>query len=101
MTKEATTLDLSALRADPEATDTKPIRGIPFVFRTKLPAKDIRDLDMSPDTNTNWEFDLIQIIVISPILTQEDMDNMEAKAYAELIVECLDIAGLNTRPTFR
>lgn len=93
--------DLSVLRADPEATETKDIRGIPFEFRTRLPAKTIRDLDMDPATNNNWEFDLQHIIVRYPILSQEDVDEMDARAFAEVIVECLDIAGLNARPTFR
>lgn len=94
-------IDLSALRADPEVTETKDIRGIPFEFRTRLPAKVIRDLDMNPETNTNWEFGLQQVVVKSPVLSQEDVDEMDARAYAEVIVECLDIAGLNARPTFR
>lgn len=94
-------IDLSALRADPDATETKDIRGIPFEFRTRLPAKAIRDLDMNPETNPNWEFDLQQVVVKSPMLSQEDVDEMDARAYAEVIVECLDIAGLNARPTFR
>ncbi|MHC1600241.1 MAG: hypothetical protein ACXQS5_05415 [Candidatus Methanospirareceae archaeon] len=94
-------IDLSALRADPGATETKVVRGIPFEFRTRLPAKVIRDLDMNPETNPNWEFDLQQVVVKSPLLSQEDVDEMDARAYAEVIVECLDIAGLNARPTFR
>ena len=94
-------IDLSALRADPDVTETKDVRGISFEFRTRLPAKAIRDLDMNPETNTNWEFDLQQAIVKSPVLSQEDVDEMDARAYADVIVECLDIAGLNARPTFR
>ncbi len=100
-------IDLSALRADPEATETKVIRGIPFEFRTRLPAKTIRDLDMNPETNPNWEFELQHAVVKSPVLSMEDVfgtdedEGMDAKAFAEVIVECLDIAGLNARPTFR
>jgi hypothetical protein len=94
-------IDLSVLRADLEATETKDIRGIPFEFRTRLPAKAIRDLDMNPETNPNWEFDLQHVVVKAPSLLQEDVDEMDARAYAEIIVECLDIAGLNARPTFR
>ena len=94
-------LDLSALRADPEATETKDIRGIPFEFRTRMSAKVIRDMDMNPDTNPNWEHDLQRAIIKSPMMTTDDFDNMDAKTYAEIIVECLDIAGLNARPTFR
>lgn len=100
-------LDLSALRADPEATETKVIRGIPFEFRTRVSAKAIRDLDMDPTTNSNWEYDLQRAIVKSPVLSMDDVfgvdddDGMDAKAYAEVIVECLDIAGLNIRPSFR
>lgn len=101
------TIDLSALRADPEATETKVIRGIPFEFRTRLPAKAIRDLDMNPETNPTWEFDLQSTVVKSPVLSMDDVfgkgddDGMDARAFAEVIVECLDIAGLNARPTFR
>jgi hypothetical protein len=100
-------IDLSALRADPEAIETKTIRGIPFEFRTRLSAKTIRDLDMNPETNPNWEFDLQSVVVKSPVLLMDDVfgtdgvDGMDAKAFAEVIVECLDIAGLNARPTFR
>ena len=94
-------LDLSVLRADPEATETKDVRGIPFEFRTRLSAKVIRDMDMNPDSNPEWENDLQRAIIKSPILTTDDLDNMDAKTYAEIIVECLDIAGLNARPTFR
>ena len=94
-------IDLSSLRADPDVTETKLISGVEFEFRTKLFAKTIRDLDMNPDTNPNWEFDLQHVIVKSPILTQEEFDGMDAKSGAELTVECLDIAGLNARPTFR
>ena len=101
MTNETTTFDISALRADPEATETKDIRGVPFEFRTRISAKTVRDLDMNPDTNPNWEFDLQSIIVKYPVLTKEDIDELDAKAYADVIVECLDIAGLNARPTFR
>jgi len=101
MTNKTTTFDLSALRADPEATETKDIRGVPFEFRTRISAKTVRDLDMNPDTNSNWEFDLQNIIVKYPVLTKDDIDEMDAKAYADVIVECLDIAGLNARPTFR
>lgn len=95
------TIDLSALRADPEATEIKDIRGIQFEFRTRPSAKAIRDLDMSPETNPAWEFDLQNAIVKSPTLSPEDIDEMDAKAYAEVIIECLDIAGMNVRPTFR
>lgn len=101
MTKETTALDLSVLRADPEVTETKDIRGIPFEFRTRISAKSVRDLDMNPETNPDWEYELQSIIVKSPILTMADIDELDAKAYAEVIVECLDIAGLNSRPTFR
>lgn len=100
-------IDLSALRADPEATETKVIRGISFEFRTRLAAKTIRDLDMNPETNPNWEFDLQQVVVKSPVLSMDEVfgtdadEGMDAKAFAEVIVECLDIAGLNARPTFR
>jgi len=94
-------IDLSALRADPEATETKDIRGIKFEFRTRLSAKVIRDLDMNPDTNPEWEYDLQREIIKSPTLTTDDLENMDARAYAEIVVECLDIAGLNARPTFR
>ena len=99
--KQSVTIDLSALRADPDATETKYIRGIEFVFRTRLSAKEIRDLDMNPETNPSWEYDLQKKVVKYPVLSPEDMDDMDAKTYAEIIVECLDIAGLNARPTFR
>lgn len=101
-------IDISALRADPDVLDVKDINGIEFGFMTMLPAKAIRDLDMNPDTNLNWEFDLMNTVVKYPVLSYEDVygdddgvGGMSAKAFAEVIVECLDIAGLNVRPTFR
>ena len=40
-------IDLSTLRADPEVTETKNIHGIPFTFRTRLPAKTILNIQIN------------------------------------------------------
>ena len=96
-----TTIDLSALRADPEVTETKYIHGIPFEFRTRLPAKVFTELELDPLKNSEWEFDLQQVVVKSPILAPEDYLEMDANSKSEIMVECLNIGGLSTRPTFR
>ena len=100
MTKE-TTIDISALKADPDVTETKYIRGVPFEFRTRLPAKAFADLELDPSKNERWEFDLQHVVVKSPVLTFEQYEDMDAKSKSEVLVECLDIGGLSARPTFR
>jgi len=99
MTKE--TIDLSALKADPDATETKYIHGVPFEFRTRLPSKVFTDIELDPSKNEKWEFDLQHAVIKSPVLTFEDYDGMDANAKSEVVVECLNIGGLSTRPTFR
>ena len=104
--KTQTSIDISSLLADPSVTETKTIRGVPIEFRTRIPAKVVRDMDMNPETNPNWEFDLVSAIVKSPELTYDevfgsDESGLDAKVFAEIVVECLEIAGLNARPTFR
>jgi hypothetical protein len=94
-------IDLSALRADPEATETKYIHGIPFDFRTRMPAKVFVDLELDPTKNERWEFDLQHVVVKSPVLTFEEYDGMDANTKSEIVVECLNIGGLTTVPTFR
>ena len=93
--------DLSVLRADPSVTEIKLIRGIPFEFMTRLPAKVFMDIDMDPVANPDWEYDLYKIVVVSPELTAEDFEKMDVRPKSEITVECLEIAGMNVRPTFR
>jgi len=51
--------------------------------------------------NEKLEFDLQHAVIKSPVLTFEDYDGMDANAKSEVVVECLNIGGLSTRPTFR
>jgi len=100
------TIDISSLMADPNVTEIKTIRGVPIEFRTRIPAKVVRDMDMNPETNPNWEYDLVSAIVVSPDFKFDevfgsDVTGLDAKVFAEIVVECLEIAGLNARPTFR
>ena len=98
---DKTKIDLSALRADPDVTETKDIHGISFVFRTRLPSKMFADLELDPAKNEKWEFDLQNVVVKSPVLTFDEYDGADANAKAEIVTECLNIGGLTTRPTFR